>query len=308
MRLVCLISAILLPVQALACSCLPGDYDTYLDWAEIAFIGTLVSAPPQTDDQMADLEFVFRVDEPITELPSDEIKITTRLSSAACGLGNTWFGEAETQWIIFAEKNRGNTYRVSSCGGSQKMSPDNTKFQDWLLSRSGFKDVLDSHPQSEAINSVLQQKIIRGYPDQTFRPENHINRAEFAKIIIESSFAPAEIRECSAENLTLKDVSADSWYAPYACVALDHGILSGYPDQTFRPEQNINLAETSKILARTFFPQTAQNYPLPDSLNWYQDFIDLLQNRNILTSEKSVFPQSYITRGDMAEYIWLLLK
>ena len=54
-----------------------------------------------------------------------------------------------------------------------------------------------SHEQSDAIYYLRDQGIIEGYGDGTFKPEAKINRAEFLKIVAESTFDKQYIETCA---------------------------------------------------------------------------------------------------------------
>ena len=56
------------------------------------------------------------------------------------------------------------------------------------------------------------------------------------------------------------DIGAE-WFAPFVCAGMANGIVGGYPDGTFRPEQNINVAEALKITLKAFNIET--RYVIP---------------------------------------------
>ncbi|MCB9807667.1 S-layer homology domain-containing protein [Candidatus Peribacteria bacterium] len=76
-------------------------------------------------------------------------------------------------------------------------------------------------------------RIIGGYSDGSFKPEARINRAEFIKILTSEPLVNAtELATCNTKQLQFSDVPADVWYAPHLCVAVERGMISGYPDGT----------------------------------------------------------------------------
>ena len=54
-------------------------------------------------------------------------------------------------------------------------------------------------------------------------------------------------------TLTFPDVPGDAWFAPYVQEAFATGVVNGYPDGYFRPENQINLTEALKIISEAFF-------------------------------------------------------
>jgi hypothetical protein len=98
--------------------------------------------------------------------------------------------------------------------------------------------------------------VVEGYSDGTFRPGQQITRAEFLKIMLETAGIPGQPAMDSGSNADYKDIPLedwDSWYYPYVNAADGLGIISGYPDRTFRPNSPINYAEALKIVTNVFF-------------------------------------------------------
>ena len=108
-----------------------------------------------------------------------------------------------------------------------------------------FSDVTKDDFTYEAINFMLKNKIISGYEDGTFRPKNRITRGEFTKII--ASFAPDSINGGAVSPYT--DI-ASSWARKYIEKVFNTGWINGYPDKTFRPDNNITRAEFIVIMNR----------------------------------------------------------
>ncbi|MCY7367457.1 MAG: S-layer homology domain-containing protein, partial [Chamaesiphon sp.] len=84
------------------------------------------------------------------------------------------------------------------------------------------------------IRALVEKDIIKGYPDGTFKPDQPVTRAEFAALL-NKAFNLPEIR--AARNF--KDVPKNYWAAEVIQKAYRGGFLSGYPNGTFAPKQNI---------------------------------------------------------------------
>lgn len=95
----------------------------------------------------------------------------------------------------------------------------------------------------EAITTLVDEGIIGGYPDGTFKPENPVTRAEFAKMVARA-FA---IRPTGEPRFG--DIRND-WAKGYITALAESGIASGYPDGTFKPERHITRAEMATMLVR----------------------------------------------------------
>jgi hypothetical protein len=104
---------------------------------------------------------------------------------------------------------------------------------------------IQGHWAEDCIQELTQQGIISGYPNGTFRPDDIINRAEFAAIINQAfPNVPTE-----RETINFQDVSSDYWGKEAINSAYRKGFLSGYPEQRFRPNQFIPRAQTFVSLA-----------------------------------------------------------
>ncbi|HRH93893.1 MAG TPA: S-layer homology domain-containing protein [Candidatus Peribacteria bacterium] len=165
---------------------------------------------------------------------------------------------------------------------------------------AAFRDVPIDYPYANAIAYVQSERIVSGYSDGTFRPDNSINRAEFTKIVVGSIVTAPDIEGCNKndDGPALSDVPKSSWFVDYVCTARKRGIISGYPDGTFKPDQPINTAEAAKIVVKTFGFTVATQDPV-----WYRPYMQVLKNKDALPAAASS-PTHQITRGEMAEIIY----
>jgi hypothetical protein len=90
---------------------------------------------------------------------------------------------------------------------------------------------------------------IQGYPDNTVRPEAHITREEVAAVFFR--LLDPDYRELvRASVATFSDVSPDRWSSKHIATLANGGILEGYQDGTFRPDNYITRAELAVIASR----------------------------------------------------------
>ena len=167
------------------------------------------------------------------------------------------------------------------------------------LAYAGFTDVSDDHTYSPAIDYVKDKGIVDGYPDGTYKPDDKINRAEFTKIVIAAKFTSEEIDSCVPAK-KFPDVQSSEWYAKYICVAKNNKIIEGYPDGTFKPNNYINFAEASLIVANAY---ELEFTPTDDPNHWYMPFVDALYFQAAVPITVVDFGKD-ITRGEMAYVIF----
>ena len=111
-----------------------------------------------------------------------------------------------------------------------------------------YADVTKDDWYAFAVSYMTENKLITGYPDGTFKPNNPISRAEFAAIA--SRFDQLK----TGLSLPFNDVGAGHWAYDVIASAADKGWVNGYPDGSFKPENKITRAEvvstTNRMLNR----------------------------------------------------------
>lgn len=163
-----------------------------------------------------------------------------------------------------------------------------------VSAQAAFPDVPNSHPHSQAIDYVKSKGIVSGNPDGTFKPDANISRAAFTKIIVETYFPTSNFNSCKSLT-TFADVPTNAWFAPYVCVAVNQNLVKGYDDGTFRPGDNINIAEASKIIS-------AYRKGIRAGNPWFAPYLEDLGSVGAIPTQVSTADQS-VTRGLMAEMI-----
>lgn len=162
-----------------------------------------------------------------------------------------------------------------------------------------FTDTYNS-PNKQAIEYLQNTKIINGYADNTYKPDQPVNRAEFLKILIATKFSNNQI-EIGIKNC-FSDVT-DQWFAKYICLAKSNNIVDGYPDTTFRPANNINLAEALKIILETYEIQVEHN----PQLAWYEPYYLKAKENHLMGNINTIVDHS-LTRGEMAQMMYTLMN
>ncbi len=180
-----------------------------------------------------------------------------------------------------------------------------------------FFDFDETHPYFDAIQYLTINSIVQGYENRSFQPDRTINRAEFTKILMNAVF-PASVSDgClsalddAAVNPVLPafnfpDVPRDAWFAPAICAAWTNGIVDGYPDGRFRPEEGVKFVEAAKMLSLAYgltgveLPNLGAGYEL-----WYTPYVEFLAAENAIPVGIHDLAQN-INRGEMAELIYRL--
>ena len=174
---------------------------------------------------------------------------------------------------------------------------------------AGFSDVGPTHPNFTAIMDLQARGIISGYPDGTFKADQVVNRVEALKIVL----LGAKIAVATNSGTGgFKDTEANGWYAMYLLKAKELGIVAGYPDGTFKPNQTVNLVENLKMLINALKIDVT-NVSVNDNLfadtpsdQWYAKYIAHAKLHMWLMSDANnmVNPSQGMTRGKLAQLLY----
>ena len=144
-----------------------------------------------------------------------------------------------------------------------RLLTDDTRQRNWS-SENNFSDVSADKWYNNAVSTLCHMGVLGGYSDGTFRPNAPITRAEFAKIAV--SFAQ---RNGSAVYNYFTDVKTTDWFAPYVTAAKDNGLIEGYSDGSFKPENKITRAEACAIVNRALGRKPSKSHmKISDRIDW----------------------------------------
>ncbi len=159
----------------------------------------------------------------------------------------------------------------------------------------------ENHKYEEAIVYLFEEDIISGYPDGTFKPDKTINRAELLKIIIESNFNETDY-ESFEDTSCFSDVTGNLWFSKYVCFAKNKEIIEGYPDGTFKPEREINLIESLKIM----YEGIGMAVDNPNAIFKFKYYSPAMR-AGYIPKELSGGYENIMTRGQVSEIIYRIL-
>ena len=103
--------------------------------------------------------------------------------------------------------------------------------------------------------------IVQGYPDGSFRPRANITRAEFAAMAV-------RFFDVEYDGPDLFSDTTGHWASDLINKAASAGIILGFKDGTFRPDQDITRAEAIAIFNRVLGRAPDKDHLLPDMITW----------------------------------------
>ncbi|MCL6752603.1 DUF1565 domain-containing protein [Nostoc sp. CCCryo 231-06] len=97
---------------------------------------------------------------------------------------------------------------------------------------------ISNHWAGSFIRELVKLGIVNGFPDRTFKPDATMTRAQYAALLVKA-FNPPPNRPV----IKFKDVPADFWASKVIQQAYQGSFLSGFPDNTFAPNKNIQRVQ-----------------------------------------------------------------
>ena len=135
--------------------------------------------------------------------------------------------------------------------------------EDYWSQVNPYYDVLPEDWFNNAVSTLTNAGILNGYPDGNFAPNGNITRAEFAAMAVR--FFTDEEEDVKGDSFP--DI-ADHWANYEINLAYAKDIIEGYPDGTFKPDQEITRAEAVTIVTRVLERYPHKEYLLEDMIVW----------------------------------------
>lgn len=172
-------------------------------------------------------------------LPFDKAKV----DAAKYDIGIFWFNPETGTWIKL------DNIIVDLATG--KVSGDVThftKFAALAVEKAGeaptasFSDIAGHWAQNK-IEDLVALGVLSGYPDGTFKPDNTITRAEFATALVKAfKLAPQKGKNFAD--------TAQHWARDYIATAASNGIVNGYDNETFGPDDLITREQMAVMIVK----------------------------------------------------------
>lgn len=156
---------------------------------------------------------------------------------------------------------------------------------------------LDQTAQLDMENHI---SYINGFDDGTVRPNSNITRAEVAQIIFNLLTTDYRDYYWTLSN-NLSDVSVGAWYNEAISTISKAGIITGYPEGTYKPNNNITRAEFATIISRFFTTSVDTTSKFSDVAgHWAESNINKVVSAGWVTGypDGTYRPDQYITRAE----------
>ncbi len=155
-----------------------------------------------------------------------------------------------------------------------------------------------SHWAKVNIQTALDTGMATGYPDGSFKPDQAITRAEFVTMVNN------KFKFIDTADYKFSDVTADAWYAAFIDAAIAEGYITGYTDETVKPDASITRQEAAVIF--NILNELTAESDNPDFIDassiaeWGKDAIIAVSEKNIMIGypDGSFRPANQITRAE----------
>ncbi|KNY26141.1 S-layer homology domain-containing protein [Pseudobacteroides cellulosolvens] len=178
---------------------------------------------------------------------------------------------------------------------------------------SDYKDI-KGHWAEDYLSDLIDKSYIKGVKvkgELLVQPNRNITRAEFLTILMRTG--DYEINP--AGLVSFSDVKEKAWFKESIDKAASNGITGGYPDGTFKPNNQISRAEIASLIARIGqfeLKETSETDTFKDikSSKWYYNSVIMAKQNGIIGGypDGSFKPDGKATRAEVATMIFNYLK
>ncbi len=183
-----------------------------------------------------------------------------------------------------------------------------------------FNDLNENHWAYSQIMNLAQNNIVVGYPDETYKPDAEITRAEFASMVVKAlKQENAEI----TETIDFSDVPQDNWAWENIQRAVRFDLIEETDDNLFRPEDKVTKAECIEIVINSLKTEDmslaaakeilAEKYL--DTENVSEDILIKIakaEKLNLMTKnpadEQTALVAKPATRAEIAVYLYNMME
>jgi hypothetical protein len=172
-----------------------------------------------------------------------------------------------------------------------------------------YDDVYPSQYFYTAVNWLTCRGIVSGYSDNTFRPGNTATRAQIVKMVVLGYGWPLY----APGRPTFNDVLPGDWSYGYVEAGVLHGMIGGYADGSFRPNDPVTRGQLCKILVLAGqwpleIPEEANFSDVPPGSPFYP-YVETAHALGIISgyADSTFRPANHATRGQLSKMLYVAL-
>lgn len=128
---------------------------------------------------------------------------------------------------------------------------------------AAFTDVPADAWYVDAVNDLVGQGIIQGTSATTFSPSSQLTRGAFVTMLAKTVLSEGDLKQYEFQG-GFKDVSAKHWSNRYVNWASENGVVKGYEDKRFKPDQPVSRQEMA-VMVVNFSNATGRKMPISNN-------------------------------------------
>jgi len=161
---------------------------------------------------------------------------------------------------------------------------------------------ISGHWAEANIKEMVALGAVSGYPDDTFRPDHNITRAEFTSILVKAFDLKSQNKKEFTDTL-------DHWAKEHIRTAASHGIVTGYGDNRFGPDEYITREQMALMIVQAAkLTPVLESTPFTDDSEiavWARGAVATAVKNGIINGypDNTVRPQGNATRAEAVTVI-----
>lgn len=177
-----------------------------------------------------------------------------------------------------------------------------------------YPDLPSDHWAYDAVTFLTSKKVVVGYPDGFYRPDQEVTRAEFATMVIKA----LGLYEKDVPSLFEYKDTQDHWANRNIQVASYYGLVKGYPNGEFYPNNNVTRLEALNVVMNALSPENINSEEAKHFVSIYRDYTDIpdwgliaagqAQMLGLVYNtpghETTLEPMRAATRGELAKFVF----
>ncbi len=182
---------------------------------------------------------------------------------------------------------------------------------------ASYPDLPKDHWAYEAVTFLTDHKITVGYPDGLYRPDQKVTRGEFSTMVIK---ALGLYEKDTAQIFPYKDID-NHWAKRNIQVASYYGLVKGYPNDLFYPNNDVTRMEALNIVLNALSPENIDSEQAKHFVSVYSDYSEIpnwaliaagqCQMLGIVYNtpghEHTLEPMRPATRGELAKFVFNMM-
>ena len=151
-----------------------------------------------------------------------------------------------------------------------------------------------------AVNTLLSLGVVNGFDDNTFKSDENVTRAQFAKMLVESTkLEPTD----GSGTLNFSDVPESHWAYNYIKIAVQNNVINGYPEGLFKPDNTVTYVEAMAMILRAMKLEASML-----DKSWPSAYINEAKKVGLLDSVDYSFPEIEVNRGETAISLYNMIN